>query len=60
MFGPNSLTHFSAKKNQDLFVPLASVLTEDQIAGYIEGTLIAQFENPDLETYYPDEIAGKN
>lgn len=29
LFGPNSLSHFSPKKNQDLYMPLASVLTSE-------------------------------
>lgn len=31
LFGPNSFTHFSAKKNQDLLIPLAGQLDKDQI-----------------------------
>ena len=27
LFGPNSFSHFSAKKNQDIMLPLASILT---------------------------------
>lgn len=60
LFGPNSLSHFSAKKNQDLYMPLASVLATEQITAYVEDTLIASFDAPDLETFYPDEVAGSN
>ena len=29
LFGPNSFSHFSAKKNQDIMMPLASILSQD-------------------------------
>lgn len=60
LFGPNSLTHFSVKKNQDLFMSMASVLNKEQIATYIEDTLISHFDNPNLDLYYPGEEAGIN
>lgn len=60
LYGPNSLTHLSAKKNQDILLPIASLLTSDQITEYIEGTLIEQFDVPDLTVYYSDDEAGVN
>lgn len=60
LFGPNSLTHFSVKRNQDLFISMASILNNEQIATYIEDTLIANFDNPDLSIYYPGDQSGPN
>lgn len=53
MFGPNSFSHFSAKKNQDIMMPLTSVLSQDQITEYIESWLAGMFTKPDLALFYP-------
>jgi len=55
LFGPNSFTHFSAKKNQDLMGPLCVQLDNDQITEYIESHLTAHFNKPDLKLFYPEE-----
>ena len=53
MFGPNSFSHFSAKKNQDIMMPLTSVLSQDQITEYIESWLSGMYSKPDLALFYP-------
>lgn len=53
LFGPNSLTHFSVKKNYDLVLPLTQALTPDQIATYLE-FLQEQFDEPSVSRYFSD------
>lgn len=52
LFGPNSFSHFSSKKNQDIMVPLTSVLSEEQISDYIENWLSGMYTKPDLQEFY--------
>jgi len=58
LFGPNSLTHFSPKKNQDLLFPISAQLDSDQVTEYIEylSNVIAK---PDLNEFYPhDQVSS--
>jgi hypothetical protein len=36
IFGPNTFTHFSPKKNNDLLGPICALLDDEQITSYIE------------------------
>ena len=54
-FGPNSFTHFSPKKNQDLMLPLASVLSSDDITAYIDQWLCSNYFEPNLDHFYHSE-----
>jgi hypothetical protein len=52
LFGPNSFSHFSSKKNQDIMMPLCSVLSEEQTSDYIENWLSSMYTKPDLQEFY--------
>ena len=53
LFGPNSFSHFSAKKNQDIMLPLSNSLSSDHISDYIESWLSGMYSSPDLAVFYP-------
>lgn len=60
LFGPNSFTHFSAKKSQDLVSPLAGQLDKDQVQDYIESWLLRLLSSPNVKEFYPEEGTGSN
>lgn len=60
LFGPNSFTHFSARKSQDLVGPLAGQLDKDQIQDYIENWLLHLLSSPNVKEFYPEEDTGNN
>jgi hypothetical protein len=57
LFGPNSFTHFSSKKNMDILNPLCCMLDSDQITHYIE-YLSEMMANPSLKEFYLHENAS--
>ena len=59
LFGPNSFTHFSSKKNMDVLNPLCSMLNEDQITSYIE-YLSDITSKPSIREFYPNEDSHAN
>lgn len=52
LFGPNTFTHLSVKKNMDVITPLCLLLDKDQIQDYIQGWLGEQYDNPQLSVFY--------
>lgn len=55
IFGPNTFTHLSVKKNMDVIAPICEKLDSDQITKYIQGWLCEMYDSPDLKEFYPDD-----
>ena len=55
LFGPNSFTHFSVKKNQDLMMEICKNINSEQITDYIENYLSGVVEKPTLNEFYEGE-----
>lgn len=58
IFGPNSFTHFSPKKNFDILFPICNQLDQEAITTYIE-TLQGVMDKPSLKEFYPVEFMAR-
>jgi len=56
LFGPNSFTHFSAKKNYDIMIQICGQLNSDQITDYIDTQLSEMLTSPEVKAFYLDSI----